>query len=104
MTGRPGYIVPIFRANSIQDAFQYLYRLFIKGWDQVGQQDRFILLIFLFYVIPVLLVEWVQRDKEHALQIENLRRPVRWFIYYAVALVIFMFRATGSASFIYFQF
>jgi D-alanyl-lipoteichoic acid acyltransferase DltB (MBOAT superfamily) len=93
-----------FRASSIQDAIQYLYRLFITGWDQVGQQDNLILLVFLFYVIPVLLIEWIQRDKEHALQIENLHRPIRWLIYYTIALVIFMLRATGSTSFIYFQF
>ncbi|MCB8942191.1 MAG: MBOAT family protein [Ardenticatenaceae bacterium] len=93
-----------FRATSIQEAFQYLYRLFVNGWHNLGDPDSLILLIFLIYVIPVLLVEWLQRDKEHALQIDHFPRPMRWIIYYAVALTIFLLRAVGSTSFIYFQF
>jgi len=61
-------------------------------------------------IIPallMLLVEWLQRDKQHALQIQVNHvfryRFVRWAIYYIIILIITKY-AGESQTFIYFQF
>ena len=54
-----------------------------------------------------LIVEWLQRDKQHALQIEETGilkyRGIRWGIYILLALFTLVFAGT-QAEFIYFQF
>lgn len=50
-------------------------------------------------------VEWVQRGKQHALQLEGVvgNRYLRYAIYYALAAIIVTFQGE-TAQFIYFQF
>ena len=92
----------IFRAESMSQAVDYLYCMFTHPggcssdflkWTAVGA--------------CLLLVEWLQRDKQHALQFPDTRpfnhRWVRWGVYYLV-LVIISGLAGSSQSFIYFQF
>jgi hypothetical protein len=51
-----------------------------------------------------ILAEYLQRNKQHALQIKDIRfRALRWSIYIGVVLLILFFGA-GSREFIYFQF
>ena len=62
---------------------------------------------YLAFGILLLLVEWIQRNKQHALQFPNSKpfcyRLTRWSIYYAIILIIAL--CTGaSQTFIYFQF
>ncbi len=56
----------------------------------------------------LLLVEWLQRGRQHALQFPE-RKPfthrfVRWGVYYTVILLIVVARTGTSQTFIYFQF
>lgn len=92
----------IFRAESMAQAFDFLYCMFTHP---MGLDAR-----FLKWALAggcLLLVEWLQRDKEHALQLPGAKpfnhRWVRWAIYYLVLIVISGF-AGSSQSFIYFQF
>jgi alginate O-acetyltransferase complex protein AlgI len=56
-------------------------------------------------VAILLLLEYVQRDKGYALDVETRSLPTRWAAYAAVVAIIVCFRYTGSAlDFIYFQF
>ncbi len=57
-----------------------------------------------FLVAVLLLAEWLQRDKVHPLEIENLPVPVRWGIYNATAFGIVLFGTFQYTPFIYFQF
>ncbi len=61
-------------------------------------------LLFSFLLI---MVEWFQRDKQHALQFPNTKlfssRSTRWGIYYLICLLILGFSGS-SQTFIYFQF
>jgi hypothetical protein len=54
-----------------------------------------------------MIVEWLQRDKEHALQFSGIwpfkYRIVRWGVYYFIIMVIVMGSGAGQ-TFIYFQF
>jgi hypothetical protein len=54
--------------------------------------------------ILLLVVEWLQREKEYFLQIANFPLVARWLIYYLCILVILIFGAFGSNEFIYTQF
>lgn len=55
----------------------------------------------------LLFVEWFQKDKQHALQIESLKlfssRFTRWALYYIIAMIILISQGS-SQTFIYFQF
>ncbi len=93
----------IFRAENMTQAIAYLRRMFSASlfswphWEGCGIAAGGILIL--------LLVEWIQRDKEHALAIDRQIRSqgVRWSIYYVLVLLILMFGGE-SVDFIYFQF
>lgn len=54
--------------------------------------------------VLLLLVEWVQREKEHFLEVEGLPLPVRWAIYNLCIIILLVFGAFGTNEFIYTQF
>ena len=92
----------IFRSNDIGEASDYLARLFSPSLFEVSFPHGKRALI---YCLVLLIVEWIQREKEHALQInKEIKSPViRWGIYYILILIIVFLQGT-PADFIYFQF
>lgn len=94
----------IFRSETIMQAKDYLSAMFTnKFFDSSMIYGVFYLNLGFF----LLIVEWLQRDKQHALQFSQSRlfnsRIVRWCIYYFILLIIIKY--TGSSqTFIYFQF
>jgi D-alanyl-lipoteichoic acid acyltransferase DltB (MBOAT superfamily) len=90
-----------FRADSIHHALQYIDEMFslsIFSLPQVLPKKALLLTFFFIFF------EWLQRDKEHALQIENIKyRVLRWGIYLSITWLIFFFGG-GAQKFIYFQF
>ena len=54
-------------------------------------------------IVILLFVEWINRTKQHALQIDSWHPIARYMCYYALILYILAFGADGQ-SFIYFQF
>jgi len=87
-----------FRARSLGHALDYLHGMFAGGWSMPTNLLGFV------YVVGLLSIEWIQREKPHALEISGLPMPLRWTIYYLLAIVILVYRAGNNASFIYFQF
>jgi hypothetical protein len=61
----------------------------------------------LYIAAIMLLVEWLQREKQHALQFPNVYpftlRTIRWIVYIAITVIVVCFRGQ-SQTFIYFQF
>lgn len=96
----------IFRAETMTQAIDYLLALgsnkFFDNSFSLGKGN-----LYLFFGIVLLIVEWLQRDKQHALQFTNKYilnyRVVRWAIYYTIFLIT-IFCAGSSQTFIYFQF
>ncbi len=94
----------IFRAESMTQAVDYLASMFSnKFFDSsmlFGKK-------YLCFGLLLLLVEWLQRNKQHALQLPAIKpfnyRVMRWSIYYAVILIIATYSGK-SQTFIYFQF
>ena len=90
-----------FRAESITVAFEIIGKIVTHPFDG-GSYFRYIPAIL--YCYALLLAEWFQRTKQHALQIESLPVWVRWSIYYAIIFIITIFAYTAEKEFIYFQF
>ena len=94
----------IFRAESMTQAISYLSAMVSnKFFGIIPQNGR----TYLYFGIALLAVEWLQRDKQHALQFPDNKlfnkRATRWTIYIIIYLLI-LFNTGKPQSFIYFQF
>lgn len=89
----------IFRANSLKEFADYcscmITNLYIKTPIE-GKKA-------LFFVLVMLIVEWVNRSKEHPFQIAINSRVIRWGFYLLIALLC-LTQAGHQVQFIYFQF
>jgi D-alanyl-lipoteichoic acid acyltransferase DltB (MBOAT superfamily) len=91
-----------FRSASVTDAWQYLEGIFYYSLLSLPEiRPSNILILILIFII----IEWIQREKQHALQIDTLKptRPIRWVVYYSIIIAIGVFGGTQQ-EFIYFQF
>ena len=93
----------IFRAESMTQAVDYFSSMFTGAFFRgpvYGQQE-------LILCVILMVIEWLQRDKQHALQFGSMRifksRLVRWGVYYLLLVAIAYFSGS-SQTFIYFQF
>lgn len=93
----------IFRAEGIYQAWDYLVCMVTNFELAMPEHGRKAML----YIVLLLFIEWLQREKQFGLQIEERNvfryRIVRWGVY----LLLFwmsLFLAGGHTDFIYFQF
>ena len=96
----------IFRSENLADFVQYIlglcqtgtlracYRLFIQSniWPKI------------VFIIIMLVVEWLQRNKEHGLELSHMKPWLRWSVCFLLAIMIYCFTDNKIGSFIYFQF
>ena len=104
----------IFRAESIGMAWEYFQRMLQFGTLRASY--RFFFLSGMWpkelpeiwptnlFIVIMLVVEWLQRGKEHGLDLSNIKQVwVRTLIYYCIVFILVI--ASGkSSTFIYFQF
>ena len=99
-----------FRSKSVSDAFSYIGKIFSLSlfsipsiYPAIAQLSLNTLCLFIFVFFSI---EWIQRDKQHALQIEMIKIPrmVRWALYSFIIFMVGMYMPTGERPFIYFQF
>ena len=90
----------IFRADSLEHAYLYLSRAVAHPLEPIEARAG----VALAYVFPLVAVEWIQRHREHGLDVRNMATGVRWVLYLATALAIVEFGNFGEVEFIYFQF
>lgn len=89
----------LFRSQSIGEAFE-----FFAGLSSNGLAGTSLPLRTLTFVILLLLIEWVQRKREHGLDMSGVRNGVvRYAFYIATLAMIFVF-GVFNETFIYFQF
>jgi D-alanyl-lipoteichoic acid acyltransferase DltB (MBOAT superfamily) len=90
-----------FRAESLTHAFGLLGTIFGTRWTvpDTGEYGRALIL-----ALAGLACEWLQRDKQHALEVAALPLPARWALYLVLGAAIVVFGSFGSSEFIYFQF
>lgn len=94
----------IFRAESMTQAAEYLTTMVRnKFFDPSLLYKK----PYLLFGMALLAIEWLQRDKQHALQFSAIKpfnyRAVRWGIYFLIIMMISIY-AGASQQFIYFQF
>ena len=92
-----------FRADTITMAFDYLSNLFSDSLFTLPQYEVGMKKTG-FSIAVLLIVEWIQRNKNHALNFDIKISPIlRWAVY--IILIIFILEiGAESQSFIYFQF
>jgi len=96
-----------FRSQSLPRAFDYFC-----GMCQLDTLyfachffESFEKIVLFIFVIIMLSVEWIDREKEHALTLSHISNlPVRYAIYIALSAIVAMFWKTDPTQFIYFQF
>jgi len=95
----------IFRAESIGQAWDYVCGIFNMSLFSVPWLKTRAYYIPLFTFIAVMLmVEWLQRSKQHGLnQIPIKSKIIRWFLY-IVLIYIMLYFGGETEEFIYFQF
>ena len=91
-----------FRARNVEIATGYISKIFSRSFFTVPS----ILPLTLLVLIGVfVLIEWIGREKQYALQVCNQKMPLvfRWSIYYAISFLILIFSGIQQ-QFIYIQF
>jgi D-alanyl-lipoteichoic acid acyltransferase DltB (MBOAT superfamily) len=90
-----------FRAAALNDALLVIQKIGValsslqihkpsaKGWE---------------WILVLLMVEWLSRNRPHALAKFSFPVPVRWTVYYALVLAIIFATPLTYIPFIYFQF
>lgn len=96
----------IFRSDNLVECLHYLNG--ICQWGSLRAFYRFFTQSDMWpenlFICLMLLVEWVQRDKEHGLDLKPVKSVgLRWTIYFVICLLIFTFGAMPE-TFVYFQF
>ena len=98
----------IFRAQSMTQATDYIVHMFT---NPIIAGEKMFVKAAISLGLMFLLVEWLQRNKQHALQFTNIRpfnyQVVRWTIYIlliCMSYVEYMETIVDDNTFIYFQF
>lgn len=91
-----------FRASNMKHALSYIANIFD---DTIFSTPHYLPYYVFFFIAVLLVVEWLQRDKEFALEKLELKMPksLRWTSYLVLTLMIAVFFNKGN-TFIYFQF
>ncbi|WP_289004984.1 MBOAT family O-acyltransferase [uncultured Parabacteroides sp.] len=91
-----------FRSDSLEQAFNYLSIIsHFESFDIIQKRNLLHLLLIVFVLLSG---EWIQRDKEYVLQVDNLSLWQRYGIYYFLIFMCFWFSVPEDIPFIYFQF
>jgi D-alanyl-lipoteichoic acid acyltransferase DltB (MBOAT superfamily) len=92
-----------FRADSIGQSFEYL-----GGMTNIGLisaiTSKSLVLKYLIFVFFMLIVEWLQRNKQHGLDLANIKSHIVKFAIYTLLIVIIFMYGGVAETFIYFQF
>ncbi|OGS71075.1 MAG: acyltransferase [Flavobacteria bacterium RIFCSPLOWO2_12_FULL_35_11] len=91
-----------FRAENIGHAFRVISEIFSSSLFSMPGFKNYIIIFLVFISI---IIEWVGREQEYALEKLGLswNRILRWFFYYVLAMLIILF-VGQKQQFIYFQF
>ena len=90
-----------FRADSITHALLYIQSIFNYSLFEMPKVfPKSVIIMILLFVI----VEWLQRSKQYALELNNKTpKIVRWSFYFVIVMMILQFNG-AQQEFIYFQF
>ena len=95
-----------FRAEDIHHAISYLSNIIHPSILTLPEliTPKLEMIYTILCVFILVLFEWMNRDKIHALDIANYNKSNRWVLYLIIIIMIITFGAFNHNSFIYFQF
>jgi alginate O-acetyltransferase complex protein AlgI len=95
-----------FRAEDIHHAISYLSNIIHPSILTLPEliTPKLEMIYTLLCIFILLLFEWMNRDKIHALDIANYNQSNRWMLYLILIIMIITFGSFNQNSFIYFQF
>lgn len=97
-----------FRAKSVADAFQYLKIIVSKSFFLAPKikSNYFSSTILIVLILFLIVVEWIQREKNHGLEMSHSKDKsiYRWFLYLILFLIITVWGVATKTEFIYFAF
>ena len=97
-----------FRAETLKDALVVVGKITDLGSARLNSGLPISVPALVLWLAPILLlfllVEWLQRHREHGLAVGHLPRPLRWFAYLVFALLVVVLGRTDTVPFVYFQF
>jgi len=91
-----------FKSETLGDAFGFISRIITHPYMPESPIKTFIPMLIASAIL--LILEWIQRNKEFALQISMLNIVQRWAIYYVCLALITKYAVSDNHAFIYFQF
>lgn len=94
-----------FRDKSVSVAIEYIKRMFSTSLLRVPDIMQSQLIFTMIFILLLVVVEWIQRRKEHGMQFNNKSnlRILRRTSYAAIIMLIIVYGG-GQQDFIYFQF
>jgi hypothetical protein len=98
-----------FRSPSVSFAISYIREMFESGLlnisilDLRGRGITSTLMDGTLAIGVVLFIEWLQRKKEHGLEISHYPLFLRWLCYWSIAFICLLYMG-DERTFIYFQF
>lgn len=91
-----------FRAKSLNHAFTYISKIFSKSFFTFPEIFPKSLIVM---VVIFVLIEWLQRSKQHALHLDSSKIPrLASWIFYLLIIIVIYFYGGEQQQFIYFQF
>jgi alginate O-acetyltransferase complex protein AlgI len=94
-----------FRSDNVGRTFDYYHSMAWNIVPDAGTLFEILISKNMIMILLLVMVEWIQRRKQHVLQIENLGTILRWTIYaLAIAAFIYYGQFGSQKQFIYFQF
>ena len=95
-----------FRAEDIHHGISYLSDIIHPSILTLPEliTPKLEMIYTILCVFILVLFEWMNRDKIHALDIANYNKSNRWVLYLIIIIMIITFGSFNQNSFIYFQF
>lgn len=92
----------IFRADSVARAFEYISCIFTNGVLRFSLEPKHWQCIVC--IIIIMSVEWVQRKRDHGLDLSSVRSGLLKYAIYLAIIGFTLITSTDASSFIYAQF
>ena len=96
----------IFRATGMNTLTLWVSRIFDNSFFSVPWlMNKYFYPTLFMNIILLLIIEWINRESNHGLEITNIKwRWLRWLIYLVIIFMAFFTANVDNAQFIYFQF
>lgn len=97
----------IFRAQNIRQAWDFIVVMFTKDVFSTPQLISFTgtyYIPLLVNIVFMFVLEWIQREKEHALDFSNIKNHVPKFAIYFAIIMMICWLGGQAETFLYFQY